>query len=85
MTPGAGVFVLGCGHISHIVKMHYFFKNLFSLLPLIDQTNYVYSMSIGTYEFPDTFLALFDVLDESLENRTLIFFNFFQQGLEFNI
>ena len=20
--------VLGCGHISHIVKMHYFFKNL---------------------------------------------------------
>ena len=25
MTPGAGVFVLGCGHISHIVKMHYFF------------------------------------------------------------
>ena len=28
MTPGAGVLVLGCGHISHIVKMHYFFKNL---------------------------------------------------------
>ena len=28
MTRGAGVFVLGCGHISHIVKMHYFFKNL---------------------------------------------------------
>ena len=28
MTPVAGVFVLGCGHISHIVKMHYFFKNL---------------------------------------------------------
>ena len=28
MTPVAGVFVLGCGHISHIVKMHYFLKNL---------------------------------------------------------
>ena len=28
MTPGAGVLVLGCGHIIHIVKMHYFFKNL---------------------------------------------------------
>ena len=28
MTPGAGVLVLECGHISHIVKMHYFFKNL---------------------------------------------------------
>ena len=28
MTPGAGVLVLGCGYISHIVKMHNFFKNL---------------------------------------------------------
>ena len=28
MTPGAGVLVLGRGHISHIVKLHYFFKNL---------------------------------------------------------
>ena len=28
MTPGAGVLVLGRGHISHTVKMHYFFKNL---------------------------------------------------------
>ena len=28
MTPGAGVLVLGRGHINHIVKMHYFFKNL---------------------------------------------------------
>ena len=28
MTPGAGVLVLGHGHISHIVEMHYFFKNL---------------------------------------------------------
>ena len=29
MTPRAGFLVLGRGHIlSHIVKMHYFFKNL---------------------------------------------------------
>ena len=28
MTPGVWVLVLGRGHISHIVKMHYFFKNL---------------------------------------------------------
>ena len=28
MTPWAGVLVLGRGHISHIVKMHYFFKSL---------------------------------------------------------
>ena len=30
MTPGVGVLVLGCGHIHHIKKMHYLFKNLFS-------------------------------------------------------
>ena len=28
MTPGAVVLVLGHGHISHIVKMYYFYKNL---------------------------------------------------------
>ena len=28
MTPGAGVHVLGHGHISHIVKMHYLIKNV---------------------------------------------------------
>ena len=28
MTPGAGLLVVGHGHISHTVKMHYFFKNL---------------------------------------------------------
>ena len=28
MTPGAGVLVLGRCHISNIVKMHCFFKNL---------------------------------------------------------
>ena len=28
MTPGAGVLVQGRGHIGHLLKMHYFFKNL---------------------------------------------------------
>ena len=42
MNLGAGVVVLGCGHISYIVKMHYFFKNLSCLLPSIDKTNYKY-------------------------------------------
>ena len=28
MTPGTGVLVLRCGHISHIVTMHYSFQNL---------------------------------------------------------
>ena len=38
MTSGAVVLVLGRGHISHIVKMHYS-----SLLLGIDQTNQVCS------------------------------------------
>ena len=29
MSPGAGFLVLGRGYTSHIVKMHYFFLNLF--------------------------------------------------------
>ena len=29
ITPGAGVIVLGRGHINHIVNLHYFFENLF--------------------------------------------------------
>ena len=37
-TPMAGILVLGCGHISHIMKMQYFFKISFLLL-CIDQTN----------------------------------------------
>ena len=28
MTPGTGVLVLGRGNISHLMKMHYSFKNL---------------------------------------------------------
>ena len=30
ITPWTGVLVLGHGPISHIVKMHYFFRDLFS-------------------------------------------------------
>ena len=46
MTPGAGVLALGHGHISHIVKMHYFFKNLLiNSQALIRQTKYVVMMT----------------------------------------
>ena len=46
MTPRAGVHVLGRGHISHLVKMHYFFKNLlFNSQALIRQTKYVVMMT----------------------------------------
>ena len=46
MTPMAGVLVLGCGHISHIEKMHYFFKNLLlNSQALIRQTKYVVMMT----------------------------------------
>ena len=46
MTPGAGVLALGRGHISHIVKMHYFFKNLLLYSKaVIRQTKYVVMMT----------------------------------------
>ena len=46
MTPGAGVLVLARGHISYIVKLHYFFKKSFSLLPgIIRQTKYKVMMT----------------------------------------
>ena len=38
MSPGAGVLVLGCGYLSHIMKMHYFFK-ICSLLRGMIQKN----------------------------------------------
>ena len=38
MTPGAGVLMLGCGHLSHKVKIHYFFEKFSFLLRTIDQT-----------------------------------------------
>ena len=49
MTPGVGVLVLGCGHISRIVKMHYFFKYfLFNSQALIRQTKYVVGTKGGS-------------------------------------
>ena len=43
MTLGAGVLVLWRGHISHIVKVHYFFKNLvFYSHAYIRQTKYIH-------------------------------------------
>ena len=46
MTPGVGVLVLGCGHISHMVKIHYFFKYpLLCTQELIRQTKYVVVMT----------------------------------------
>ena len=38
MTPEVGVHVLKCDHISYIVKIHYFFKNLLSSQAQISQT-----------------------------------------------
>ena len=46
MTPGTGVLVLGRGHISHIVKMHYFFKNLLLYHKAkVRQTKYIVMMT----------------------------------------
>ena len=42
MTPMAGFLVLGCGHISHIARMHYIFKNLLLYShAYIRQTKYI--------------------------------------------
>ena len=50
MTPRAGVLMLGCGHISHIVKMHYFFKNLLLYFQAqIRQTKGIVMMSEERY------------------------------------
>ena len=50
MTLGTGFLELGCGHISHIVKMLYSFKNplLYSLV-LIRQTKYMVIMTKERY------------------------------------
>ena len=46
MTPGAGILVLGRGHINHILKMHYFYKNRFLYSQAqIRQTKYVVIMN----------------------------------------
>ena len=46
MTPAAGVLVLGRGHISHKVKLHYSFKHfLLYSQALIRQSKYVVMMT----------------------------------------
>ena len=46
ITPGTEVLVLGCGHLSCIVKMHYFFKILLLYSQAkIRQTKYVLIMT----------------------------------------
>ena len=45
MTPGAGVLALGRGHISHIMTIHYFFKNLLSSQAYIRKTKYIVIMT----------------------------------------
>ena len=49
MNPGTGVIVLGRGHISHIVKLHYFFNNLLLYTPR-HRSNKVYTIVIMTEE-----------------------------------
>ena len=46
MTPRARVLVLGCSHMSHIVKVYYFFKNLLLYSQAyIRQTKYIVMMT----------------------------------------
>ena len=46
MTPGAGFFLPGRGHISHTVKIYYFFKNLLLYSHAnIRQTKYIVMMT----------------------------------------
>ena len=44
MTPEARYLVLGCGHISYLVKMH-FFKNVLYSWTCIRQTKYKVMMT----------------------------------------
>ena len=47
ITPGEGVLLQRRGHISHIIKMHYFFKNLLLYSQaFIRQIKYVVMMTI---------------------------------------
>ena len=45
MTPRAGVVAQGCGHINHIVKMHYSLKNLLYSQTWIKQTKFIVMMT----------------------------------------
>ena len=46
MTPVAGVLVLGHAHVSHVLKLHYIFKNVFLFSEArIRQTKYIIMMT----------------------------------------
>ena len=45
MTPVARILVLGFGHISHIMKMHYFFRKLLYSQAEIRQNKYKVMMT----------------------------------------
>ena len=45
MTTGVGFLVLRCGHVSYIVKIHHFFKNLLYSQAQIRQTEGITMMS----------------------------------------
>ena len=58
ITRWAGVLVLGRGHISHILKMHYIFKSLLYSQVMIRQSNQLCSndeqgMVYQNYKFHD--------------------------------
>ena len=54
MTPGAGVLALGCGHISHIMKIHYSLKNLLLYSQaLVRQTKYKVMMTFKGRVYPN--------------------------------
>ena len=58
MTPGAGVLVQGRGHISHIAKLYYFFKNfLLYSQALIRQTKYVVMMTKEGFTIINNFMT----------------------------
>ena len=44
MTPGVGVLVLRCGHISYIVRINYFYENLL----VYSQAQFRQTEGIGT-------------------------------------
>ena len=53
MTPETGVLALGCGQISHIVKIHYSFKNLLYSQAWIRPIKYIVMMTFKGRVYPN--------------------------------
>ena len=47
MVPDAGVLVLGCGHVNHIVFMQYFCQNILYSWAYVIQTEYSVMLKKG--------------------------------------